>query len=214
MKYDKESYMERYTIRTTESNNTPNIEQISVNSYGIVYTYRNWDGENLESIFNVTPEMIRVVEILGDALSGNAKDYFFTSYSDSFKTVTAKLEKGQVPEIVGAVINLLFSRSNRYVSESTYIPDPNDNPNEILSKKQNCGFVRQVDITGVNITVTMDENNNIIYGEAEGIVLFTDKSGDTNEGIITFVFFAEDIGTTTIIIPDDLEENTLSIHVP
>jgi len=52
----------------------------------------------------------------------------------------------------------------------------------------------------------MDEKNNILSGKAEGIILFTDKLGDTNEGVVTFEFTAVDIGTTTIIVPDDIEE--------
>ena len=207
--HEKDRWGERYIISNA---NNDIIYAYNSNSewYGVdikrgkdAYFAKN----SLNYIFDTQPEIIRIVELLADALSGTSKDYFFVSDENGAKTVTAKLNKEQIPEIVGLVTNLAYTYDRNY---SQYIPRPGFTPAEALEEKIDCGFIKQIDITGINITAVMDSSGNFTDAKAEIIMLFTDNNNDTNEMVTTVIFTATDIGNTTVVIPDELMEEILS----
>ena len=205
MTYENNNGFESYNTKISEDRvRCINISQYNGKVSSSDYRYR----DKFDSLYyNTQPEMIRVVEILADALSGNAKDYFFTNEKSGNKTVTAKLNKEQVPEIVNALIDLATSSSRSYnYFENGYTPDPTNTPFEELDRKISHGFVKQIDVKEINITAEMDKNNNITLGKLEGLILITDNNNDTNELVLTVDYTAEDIGTTTIVIPDEVLE--------
>ena len=160
-------------------------------------------GQFRDTVSDLQPEVIRVVEILADALSGSAKDYFFTDEENGLRVVTAKLSKEQVPEIAGAVINLALSSYRSYGYEE-YVEDPfEDDPWTILEAKLMGSFIKQAEITGVDIRAVMDDEGNITDGRLKGTALFTGNDGVTHEAELKVEFTATDIGTTVVTVPGE-----------
>ena len=201
VKYSKNFFNDSYCMKRPDPKGWIEVYQCSDGSVQAL----NYDAS--DSIFGIQPEWIRIVEILGDALSGSAKDYFFVSEQNGVKTVSANLYKEQVPEIVSAGFSLLHADSSR--SELEYIPDLESNPNEALSEKINCGYIKKIEVIGINLTTVIDKNCNINNGNLEVTILFTDKGGYTNTGVAMFEFTAVDIGTTVIEIPETIMKKAL-----
>ena len=214
IRYTKENGYEEYQVKDTAMDSNYAMYTVYHVRNNDVYSYgtSSYGMGQFDSLSRMEPEWIRVIELLGDALSGNTKDYFFTTRNGGAKTVTANLAKEQVPEIVSAVINLVRSSACRYTSESTYTPNPYNTPSEELQSKMECGFIKQIDVMYVNINLDMDENDYITNGKVDFTVLITDKAGKANEVVLTVAFSTTDIGTTTVTIPESVIEKALAQH--
>ena len=197
IRYEIDRYGEQYIIKTAD-NETISVYNGRVSRISYSNSYMN----KLNSIFDTQPDLIRVIELLADALSGTSKDYFFTTDENGFKTISAQLKKEQIPEIVGAVVNLIYFYDN--YTDYGYTPDIEHTPDEALDDKIDCGFIKQIDVTGVHIEARLDNNKNITGAEAEIVMLFTDKNDDENEMVTTFEFTSASIGSTTVEIPEEI----------
>jgi len=196
-----------YNFIADTTGNFSEIVNLSIASDGEISSWNYSNSHPQSTFFDVSPEMIRVIEILGDALSGNAKDYFFVTDQNGVRTITAQLKKAQVPEIVSAAIALMNSTYSYYRHDEPYVPDPDFTPYEALTEKLYCGFIKQIDVTDINMLMETDKNYNYVNGNLEAIILFTDNNNETNEMKVVVDFNATDIGKTVIAVPEDVREH-------
>jgi|GEM_PF-5537522 len=221
IKYSKSgsSYKsENYTFKEKGTNKITNVHVSRYNYYSDEetenvnsYTYNDHDDE-FDSMFGVSPEVIRIVEILADALSGNAKDYFFTNESDGVKTITARIDKEQMPEIISAVFDLGNSIINKFTYDYyddvdyEYTQDPDDTPFDDLNEKINNGFITKIEFAQANIYAELSDDNVITEAKIEATIQFTDKNGTIDEITATYEVKVTEIGTTSIAVPAELLE--------
>lgn len=141
-----------------------------------------------DTLSGLTPELIRVIEILADALSGSAKDYFYVKEENGYRTVTAKLNKEQIPEILPAALNFLIRSEKHDNYEYSYIPGSCEDPNDVLADKIYAGLIDKVEVASFDIYAVMDENNCFTEAKAEGVFLFTDCDGFAHEFLVIAEF--------------------------
>jgi len=181
-------------------------KQITIYNGGNPRVANNSD-QKFDSITNFPPQAITVAQIMVDALSGNAKDYFnIADNSDGGKTVTANLTAEQMPDIVDAAANLAISMPGRAADEA-YVPNGLDTPYEALGNKIQYGFIKQAKVMAVNISAALDKDGNLTFGQIDVTINFTDQNGAVDIVAATVSCTVTDIGTTRITPPNVSESS-------
>ena len=193
MKYEKNGNSERYCVKVgnqVRMSHSPNIyRQIPVNQMN----------EFFSNMFEARPQEVRMVEILADALSGASKDCFFVTDENGVKTITVRLDREQIPEILNAGMEIVYLDDN--YSRYDYAPNSRRTAAGEFEEKVYCGFLNKVEVTGFSMTAVMSSENCLADLRAEMIIRFTDYNDDVNQLVYQIEFTVTDIGTTTVELP-------------
>jgi hypothetical protein len=180
------------------------------------YVTENYSDYIRENIVGIPKEIIRIMEIFTDSLSGNNKDYVDIKTVDNQKEISLNMNNEQLGEVVNEITKLMAStmsnaRLGLVAENMEYTKNIDDTKWEDLGNKVMSGYITDIVISNVKANAIVNENGYLIDGNIEVLIIFTDKLGDKNNVKYVADFELTDIGTTKVELPELNDENTI-IH--
>lgn len=173
-------------------------------------------GGREQTFDDLTPSEQKLIHAAIDMVAGDMKNYF----TSDGNTITVNLDKNQIPQIAQLLVAVLGEKAGMEQDRvNAYMDNRIDaymDSQQQTASIMDClpKFTDDTSIQSANLTVVLDDNQNISSAKAVGAIVCTDADGVAHTLTIEVDFDISNIGTTvadTIDLTDkEIETNPFS----